>query len=65
MSATLNNTLTGFSAEEIQIYRHNGYIYAINIGTKKEAFALHGEPLTIKARHGSGLVALGRNHPIK
>ena len=56
--------MTDFSAKKIQVYRQNGYVYAINIGTKKEAFSLHGEPLTKEVRYGSGLVISGRNHPI-
>ena len=57
--------MTDLSAEEIQVYRQNGYIYAINIGTKKGSFSLHGEPLTIEGRYGSGLVTSGHNHPIQ
>ena len=57
--------MTDVSVEVIQVYRQNGYIYAINIGTKKEAFSLHGEPLTIEVRYRSGLVTSGRNHPIQ
>ena len=56
--------MTGLSAEEIQVYRKNGYIYATNIGNKKEAFSLHSKPLTKEVRYGSGLVTSGRNHPI-
>ena len=51
----LKNTMNDLSAAEIQVYRQNGYIYAINIGTKKEAFSLHIEPLTKEVRYGSGL----------
>jgi len=56
--------MTDLSAEEIQVYRQNGYIYSINIETKNEAFSFYGEPLTTEVRYGSGLVTSGRNHPI-
>jgi hypothetical protein len=56
--------MTDLSAKKIQVYRQNGYVYAINIGIKKEAFSLHREPLAIELRYGSGVVTSGRNHPI-